>query len=263
MKKEETKRIDSCIMEGMISFRSVIYGIENGITDRKIQKVLYDGNKERSLSKELSYIKAMSYKHSFIVEKVDSALISELALGTTHGGILTFCTERSLPNAVDFLTKNKNKSFLVYIEGIEDPYNFGYCLRSLYAAGVDCILLGTRNWMNAAGVVCRSSAGASEKLDLLVCDNAEELITYLKNQKYKIICSDIKNSVPMWESDLELPLLLIVGGERRGISASVSALADLTVRIDYGRDSTSALSAASAATLLSFEVLRQNRKLTK
>ena len=37
--------------------------------------------------------------------------------------------------------KIKENGFYVMIEGIEDPYNFGYALRSLYAAGADGVIL--------------------------------------------------------------------------------------------------------------------------
>ena len=76
---------------------------------------------------------------------------------------------------------------------------------------------------------------------------------------YKIVCADIKNSVSVYEADLKKPLLLIVGGEKRGISSKILSRADEIVRIDYGRSFQNALSAASAATILSFEVLRANR----
>jgi len=56
------------------------------------------------------------------------------------------------------------------------------------------------------------------------------------------------------------PLFLIVGGEKRGISRKLLDMADTIVRIDYGRDFAGSLSAASAASMLAYEVLRQNRK---
>ena len=60
------------------------------------------------------------------------------------------------------------------------------------------------------------------------------------------------------DADLGRPLLMIVGGEKRGIRKSLYPLIDLVVRLDYGRDFDMALSAASAASILAFEVLRQN-----
>ena len=59
--------------------------------------------------------------------------------------------------------------------------------------------------------------------------------------------------------NLQKPILLVVGGEKRGISSEMLAEADQIVRIDYGRDFRGSLSAASAATVMAFEILRQNR----
>ena len=73
------------------------------------------------------------------------------------------------------------------------------------------------------------------------------------------MCADIKNSISIYESDLKKPIFLIVGGEKRGISSSVLSKADEIVRIDYGRDFNAALSAASAATIIAFEVFKQNK----
>lgn len=255
MKKEELRFEESTLMEGMISFRAVIRGMESGISDRRILRVLYDQGRERQLAGHLSYIRAMHYQHGFEIVPTTGAEIDALATGTSHGGILTVCSERSLPTLTP---KEINPNgFYVLIEGIEDPYNFGYALRSLYAAGVDGILLSPRNWMSAAGVVCRASAGASEQIPLYIAESADAADLFHQSG-YRVLASDLENSSPMWESDLSLPLLLIVGGERRGISRALLEKCDGIVRIDYGREFSAALSAASAATVLAFEVLRQN-----
>ena len=61
------------------------------------------------------------------------------------------------------------------------------------------------------------------------------------------------------DADLTVPLLLLVGGERRGITRSFLDDADLLLRIPYGRRGAHALGAATSAALLAFEVLRQRR----
>ena len=144
------------------------------------------------------------------------------------------------------------------IEGIEDPYNFGYAIRTLYAAGVTGIILPDRNWMSAAGVVCRASAGASELLPAFVADPLEAC-DILSSAGYRIVCAGIRDSVSVFDADLKKPIFLIVGGEKRGISAKVLEKADVVVRIDYGREFKGSLSAASAASVLGYEVFRQNR----
>lgn len=256
MQKEESRYADSTLMEGMISFRAVIRGLESGVSDRRIIRVLYDRSKERQLSGHLSYIRAMHYQYGFEIVPADACEIDALATGASHGGILTLCSERTIPHLTEAAIENDG--FYVMIEGIEDPYNFGYAMRSLYAAGVKGVILSPRNWMTAAGVVCRSSAGASEQVPLYIAES-NEAADLFHRRGYRVLASDLDRSTPMWESDLTLPLLLIVGGERRGISRALLDKCDGIVRIDYGREFSAALSAASAATVLAFEVLRQNK----
>lgn len=255
MKKEESRFIESTVMEGMISFRAVIDGIKSGVNTRKIIKVLYDAQKGKSLSSHLRYIRAMGKEYNFPVEETDSETIASLAIGTSHGGLLTLCTDRALPDLSEI---REEKGFFVMLDGIEDPYNFGYALRSLYAAGVDGVILPPRNWMTAAGVVSRSSAGASETMPLYLAKSEEAVARIFHEKGYRVVCADLDNSKPMKEANLSRPLLLAVGGEKRGLSKDLLAAADEIVRIDYGRAFRQSLSAASAAAILAFAVLDQN-----
>ncbi|MBX7252488.1 MAG: hypothetical protein K1X50_10925, partial [Candidatus Promineofilum sp.] len=61
----------------------------------------------------------------------------------------------------------------------------------------------------------------------------------------------------MAETDLTGPLLLVIGGEKRGVTRSFRHAADLRVRIAYGRPFAYSLGTAGAATALAFEILRQ------
>lgn len=243
-------------MEGMVSFRAVINGIQSGVSDRTILKVLVDETRAKKHAKELSYIKAMSFRHGFEIENVPSAAIDEMTVGSSHGGIVTVCGERSIPDLT--AEKINDNGFYIMLDGIEDPYNFGYALRSIYAAGADGVILAPRNWMSAAGVVCRASAGASEQMPMFVCDPLSAAGIF-KSRGFKIVCAEMDDSVSMWEADLKKPVFVIIGGERRGVSSELLENADFRVRIDYGRDFPAALSAASAATVLAFEIQRQNK----
>jgi len=256
MIKENERFADSTVFEGMTSIRAIIDNLKNGVNNaRRISKILYDESKAKSKYKELGYLKKMGELFSFDVESVNEETISALSIGNSHGGIIALCDGRTYPALT--LESIKENGFYVMIEGIEDPYNFGYALRSIYASGVDGIILSERNWLSAAGVVCRSSAGASERADIYIANDS--FIETFKEKGYKIVCADIKNSVSIYDADLKKPIFLIVGGEKRGISSSVISKADQIVRIDYGRSFDAALSAASASTIIAFEVFKQNR----
>ena len=252
MEKEEKKFTASNIFEGMTSISAVI----NAGNGRSIEKIWIDRAKQKSKAQEISFLRAKSKELGYTIEFVESKELDDITVGTTHGGIIAFCTDRILPSLTSDVIKKDG--FYVFLEGIEDPYNFGYALRSIYAAGADGIILPERNWLTAAGVVARASAGASELLNLYT-SAPDDAAIFFKNNNYRVICADKPNSVSLYDADLRKPVFLIVGGEKRGIRASVLKQADEIVRIEYGRDFAASLSAASASTIIAYEIYRQNR----
>lgn len=255
MLKEEQRFAASDILEGMTSISALLNA--GAANDRKIEKVLIDRSKRKSKAPQIGFLTAKSHELGFPVEFVDAEEIDRLSVGNTHGGILALCTARTIPALT--LSDIQPNSFYVYLEGIEDPYNFGYAIRSLYAAGVSGIVLPPRNWMSAAGVVARASAGASESLPIFEAVG-EDAVKLFKEAGYTVLCAGIRDSVSVFEEHFPYPVLLVIGGEKRGISRTLLDAADRIVRIDYGRDFSGSLSAASAATVMAFEIFRQNRK---
>lgn len=257
----EYKNQAQILLEGMTSISAAINGIRAGVNHRCIRAIYVDAEKEHSKAKELGFLRAVSSELGFSIQTTTADEIDRMTNGTTHGGIVAECSDRPIPQLEDTLKTdapwNDTYGFFVLLEGIEDPYNFGYALRSLYAAGADGIVLTPRNWMNAASVVARSSAGASELLPMVQCE-AEKAAGLLQSRAYRVVCAGIRDSVSLCEADMRRPLFLVIGGEKRGISRSVLDCADEIVRIDYGREFRGSLSAASAASVLAFEVLRQN-----
>ncbi len=254
MKKEESRFEAGTVFEGMTSIRAVIKASELGL-GRKIHEIIVDTARQASREKDIAWLTHKAKELEFSIRFTSEREIQSITVGSSHGGIVALCGERKIPSLSKF--EIKQNGFYVMLEGIEDPYNFGYALRSLYACGADGVVLSPRNWMSAAGVVCRSSAGASELLPICVSEPVESTV-YFKKYGYKVLCAGIRNSVSSFEADMKKPIYLIVGGEKRGISSALLEKADSIVRIDYGREFGGSLSAASAASILAYEVLRQS-----
>lgn len=256
MQKENIKFESSTVLEGMTSIRALLTARKNGINDRPIYRIVYDQSRAKKLEKELHFLQKMSAEHGFRLDSVTEQEIEASSLGNSHGGILAFCGERNLPqlnaNICDI-----SAGFYAMVQGIEDPYNFGYALRSLYACGADGVILCERNWLSAAGVVARASAGASELFPVYVSE-PEEAVSLFHTIGHTVVCADERTDNILGKTPLKKPLLLIVGGERRGISRAVLDGADVLVKIPYGRDFRASLSAASAATIMAYEIQLQN-----
>ncbi len=260
MLKEQEKFGDSNLLEGMVSVRAVLDMQNSPHNDRRILELFYAEERAENHAKELAWLAHRAEEFSFPITRVPMQVLDDMAIGNTHGGVIARCSARTIPPlTAASAAALPAHGFFVMLDGIEDPYNFGYAMRSLYAAGVDTVILPKRNWMTAAGVVCRASAGASERFPLYIAEDSADAVTQMRTHGCRIVCADIDRSVSVYDADLSLPLFLIVGGEKRGISRRVLDMADTVVRLDYGRDFPGALSAASAASILAFEVFRCNR----
>ena len=89
---ENKKIAPSNVFEGMTSISAVI----NAKNGRMIQKVWIDQAKKKSKATEISFLQAKSKELGFTIQFVSEAALNEITVGTTHGGIIAFCTERKI-----------------------------------------------------------------------------------------------------------------------------------------------------------------------
>ncbi len=250
MNKDLQKRSDSSYAEGAISILSVL---ENA--SRSIEEIflLPQAKKdEKNILKLLSKAK----KSKIRVTLTDQEFFDSVASGRTHGGVIAKVGERVMLTPQEVF--DRANGFVFLICGVEDPFNFGCAIRSFYAAGAGGMILTPRNWLSAAGVTIRSSAGTSEALPCAVYDDPTSLCRLAKEKGYHIVCASEKDSVSLYQAELKKPIFFIIGGEKRGISKEFLNAADYRVRIPYGRPFRESLTASAAAAVCAFEVMKQN-----
>lgn len=63
MRKEQEQFAFSTVFEGMTSIRAILHGKEAGVSDRIIDRILYDTAKEKKLLKDLGYLKYMGSRY--------------------------------------------------------------------------------------------------------------------------------------------------------------------------------------------------------
>jgi len=243
----------SYILEGNISVKAAILAKR-----RCVNKILVDTRKH---DKDTRFILLRAKESNIAIEYTTRESIDALAAGKTHGGMIAYCEEREYQTLKKY--QGQSDLFLALLEGIEDPFNFGYVLRSLYAAGCDGVIIPKRNWTSAAGIVAKASAGASEYIDLIVADDMETLLKECKKQGITLVCA-IRNEHAQNVYDYTFPrsCCLAIGGELRGLSKTVRDANDQAIYIPYANDFRNAMSAASSAAILAFERLRQTKHKT-
>jgi 23S rRNA (guanosine2251-2'-O)-methyltransferase len=236
-------------LEGWISVLATLKAGYRTIHQIYIQKAKHDPNHQ--------LVMRHARNAGVPVTFIPQAELQRFAQSRSHGGMIALVgTRRYQP--LSSLGIGAETPFVAMLDGVEDPFNYGQAIRALYAAGAHGLIRRTRSWEGAEGVITRASAGATELMPTAVVESPLEAAEHFKTRSVQIVCtSSAPSHHSIYEVDLRRPLLLMIGGERRGIMRSILQEADLRVRIPYGGSFQHALDITSATAILAFEVMRQ------
>ena len=233
-------------IEGNVSVKAALLG-----NHREVKCLYVD---EKKHDKDTAWILHRAEERNIPVQKMKRDEIDKLAAGRTHGGLIAEAGSRRLQTKEETLTEN---SFVVLLEGVEDPFNLGYVMRSLYSAGCTGLLLRKRDWANGESVIIKSSAGASEYLPVVMSEDLAADVRWYKQHGLKCFAAMRKDAIDLYQGDYRQPVLMAVGGEMRGLSKGVLAEMDQNMYIPYANDFRNALNAAGASAVIGFEIYRQ------
>lgn len=242
------------IIEGKIS---VVSAIEGG--NRTVNSVIL---RQPANSKEVNNIKSLCAVRNIPVRILKDEEFSLYVSGRTHGGVAADVEPRRYCDTAGLISAaNGNSNTIVVIEGVEDPFNYGYAIRSLYSLGCGGLAVMKRDFSNAESTILKSSTGTFDLLPISQIDNNSrpQFINALKVAGYKFYCFDKSSDAEnIYNVAFDVKSVLVIGGEKRGVSAEFTAAADMTVRIPYGRDFPHSMTIQSAATVAMYELNRQN-----
>jgi 23S rRNA (guanosine2251-2'-O)-methyltransferase len=238
------------VVEGHVSVEAVL-----AADARPVHRVWATRPGDRRLGR----LRALARDRDVTIDPVERGEIDELAHGRSHGGVVALVGPRRPLSVHGLLAEVGEGALIVMLDGIEDPFNHGQAVRALYAAGVDGLIV-RRHWETALATVTRASAGASELLPTATVATPEEAAAACRAIGMRVACAVADpDAVEVDAADMSGGLFLLIGGERRGITRSFVANADLRVRIGYGRQGAPDLGAAAAAAVIGFSALRQRR----
>ncbi len=237
------------IIEGSISVKAALEG-----KHRTVECVYAD---QRLEDRNSRYILRLAGEAGIRIVRCTREEIEARASGKTHGGMIAEVSARTYDSLADAL--EAECPFLVFCEGIEDPFNLGYIMRTLYSAGCDGLLIARRNWQNAESTILKASAGAFDHLRIIMTDDPVQDIRTCRKHGVYVYAAMRKDAADLYDTDLQRPVMIMIGGEMRGLSKAVLQEAEQNLFIPYANDFRNALNASSAAAVIAYEVLRQRR----
>jgi 23S rRNA (guanosine2251-2'-O)-methyltransferase len=207
----------------------------------------------------LPAILAEARRRGVSVQEVDPSVVRRLAQSRSPQGVIAYAAIHQTVDLSDLLGAARVRGeapFLLLLDGVEDPGNLGAILRSAEAAGVHGVVIPRRRAAGLSPAVAASSAGAVEHVLVAQVANIAQAIERLKAEGVWCIGADAGAVQSIYDTPLQPPIAVAVGGEGRGLSRLVRERCDLVMRIPM-HGTTASLNVSVAAALVLFEVRRQ------
>lgn len=145
---------------------------------------------------------------------------------------------------------------ILLLEHLQDPGNLGTILRTAEGAGVAGILMSQDTADIYNPKVVRATMGSIFRVPFCYVDNILETVKWLKTQKISC-CAAHLDGTNLYQQDFHKPTCFLIGNEGNGLTDALTDAADVKIRIPMAGQVES-LNAATAATVLMYEYLRQN-----
>lgn len=179
--------------------------------------------------------------------------------GGNHQGVVCFMSSvvyQSVYDIIPTIYEDGKVPFLLFLDKITDVRNMGAIARSAECAGVQAIVVPSKNTAQLNEDAVKTSAGALHKISVCRHDNPKEALTYIKQCGIKLIACTEKADKLYFEQDFKEPLCLVVGNEGEGISPEIASLCDANIRIPM-LGTLESLNVSVASGIILFEVVKQ------
>ncbi|MBM3129490.1 MAG: 23S rRNA (guanosine(2251)-2'-O)-methyltransferase RlmB [Chloroflexi bacterium] len=123
-------------------------------------------------------------------------------------------------------------AFLLLLDSVQDPQNFGTLLRTAEAVGVDGVIIAERRAVGVTPTVVKASAGAAHHLKIARVTNLARTIEELKRANIWIVgVENVPEAQDFSRMDFKMPLALVLGSEGAGLGRLVREKCDFLIRL--------------------------------
>lgn len=149
---------------------------------------------------------------------------------------------------------------ILALDGIEDPQNLGSLVRSALGMGFHGVVLPKARVAPLSPAVSKASAGAMEHMLFARVPNLVGALERFKKDGLWVVGAHGGSAQPVDESDFNMGIVLVVGGEGRGIRPLVRKTCDYLVSVPQ-KKTVDSLNAAVAGAIVMYEIVRQRKDL--
>ena len=199
-------------------------------------------------------ITALARSSGVKIQFVDRSVLDKMALSAKHQGYVADVTEFDYCEVEDILSSSDNH-FIVILDGIADPHNFGSIIRVCECAGVSGIIIGKNRQVAVTDTVVRCSAGAINHVKIARVTNVNNAIKQLQQNGVWVYACDMDGQ-DITTVNLTGNVALVVGSEGFGVSKLTRETCDGIVSLKL-KGKVNSLNASVACGVAVYEAVRQ------
>ena len=208
----------------------------------------------------ISEIESLAQRSSIPCVRVEGKVLNRLANGLRHQGVIAECEiqpeQAKSQDIREWISTLVEPSFLLVMDGIQDPRNLGASIRSAHAAGVGGVILPRHRGAGLTSTVSRTAVGAVEEIPVYFASNLPRTLDELKKSGLWIVGLETGASKSIYEIDFAEPSAIVFGSEQSGLRKETKRQCDLVASIPMTAGVNS-LNVSVAVGIVSFEVARQ------
>ncbi len=199
-------------------------------------------------------VTALARQTGVKISFVDRAVLDKMSPEGKHQGYVADVTDFEYCQVEDILAASK-QPFVVVLDGINDPHNFGSIIRACECAGVDGVIIGKNRQVAVTDTVVRVSAGACAHVRVARVTNINNAIRQLQDAGVWVYALDMDGQ-DITKVNLSGSVALVVGGEGEGIAPLTKKSCDGVVSLKL-KGKVNSLNASVACGIALYEVVRQ------
>ena len=196
------------------------------------------------------------------VQKTERKKLERMTDGNNHQSIVIEIelpreqSEEELKQSVKALV---DVPFFLVLDHVQDPHNLGACLRTADATGVHGVITTKDQAAGITPTVCKVASGAAETVPVYQVTNLARTLRWMKSQHIWVIGAAGDTEQTVYQSDLTIPLALVIGAEGKGLRRLTREHCDLLINLPM-QGTVESLNLSVATGVLLYEVVRQRMK---
>lgn len=145
-----------------------------------------------------------------------------------------------------------DEKFVLILDHLEDPHNFGAIIRSCEARGVKNIIIPKDRSVSVTDTVMKTSTGAIENVNIIMVNNLVAAINKLKDKGFFVYAAEADGE-DYRKVDYADKICLVIGSEGFGLTKIVRQNSDVIISIPM-KGHVNSLNASVSAGILLFGI---------